>query len=187
MPSPIGHALAGAAIALSAHPTLARRGVPDGEPAAAGWSWPALDLRLLLLCMTLAALPDADLLTPVRHRTATHSLISIVVVTIVATAVTGWVTPRRAVRMGLLCGAAWGSHVLLDWLGADPNPPGGIQALWPFSDQWFKTGWDLFPTTERRNLFSMATFLVNAKAAVFEILSMGSLVFAVWLARVRGI
>ena len=46
--------------------------------------------------------------------------------------------------MAVALGAAYGSHVLLDWLGSDSVAPLGVMALWPFSfdyylsdQQWF--------------------------------------------------
>ena len=84
---------------------------------------------------------------------------------------TGWVNPIRdwASRrfgvgtqtfvVGLACGLAWSSHILLDWLGADANPPYGVQAFWPFSDTWFISGVDVFPGTERRNPLSASAML----------------------------
>ena len=52
---------------------------------------------------------------------------------IIAAVVTGWVTGRVRWRWVVLVGAAHASHFLLDWLGAGPLPPAGLQLLWPFS------------------------------------------------------
>ena len=54
MPSPIGHALAGVAVAWAIDPRT--------------------DRRLALTAAGLGALPDIDLLLPMPHRTITHSL-----------------------------------------------------------------------------------------------------------------
>jgi len=69
----------------------------------------------------------------------------------------------------VLCGIAWGSHLVLDWLGADPTPPRGIQALWPFSDRWFISDLDLFRGTERRQIFTSASMIYNLKAVGQEV------------------
>jgi len=172
MPTPIGHLLAGTAIAWSASSTPA--------PGTAG-RW--LNWRVTILCALLAALPDLDLLYQPIHRTVTHSVTSAAFVFIVASAVTGWVTGRQALRLGLLCGAAWGSHTLLDWLGADFNPPRGIQALWPFSDRWFISDWDLFLRVERRQPLSSATVIANLKAAGREIAVLGPILALLWWRR----
>jgi membrane-bound metal-dependent hydrolase YbcI (DUF457 family) len=167
MPSPIGHALAGVAIAWAVQP-------PRPNPRSA---W-----KLAAVCAGLAMLPDIDLVYLPIHRTATHSIPVGIVVTIIAVAVTGRVTRT----VGLACGLAWTSHVVLDWLGADANPPQGIQMLWPFSDQWYHSGWDLFPGTERRQPLGARGMARNLRAAFQEIAIMGSLVLAVWLARQRA-
>jgi len=157
--------------------------------------------RLTAVCAALAALPDADLLYQPIHRTVTHSLPSAVLVTIIAAAVTGWVTRRKAgvsgnpgwdaastraaVGIGLMCGAAWGSHILLDWLGSDSNAPRGIQALWPLSDRWYISGWDVFSRVERRRPFSLSTIRTNLAAISREIMILGPVVMTVWYARRR--
>lgn len=170
MPSPVGHLLAGSAIALIAQRAASRpRDVP----------------RQMILCAALAALPDADLLIPATHRTITHSITSIPVIFILATLVTGWVTGRSGWRLGLLCATAWASHIPLDWFGADLNPPSGIQLLWPVSDHWFISGIDLFASTERRGVLTPAAMITNARAAVQELVILGPVVVWLWLWRRR--
>jgi len=89
MPSPIGHALSGVAIAWTA--SLAEP--PDN-------SGRTLSDRWLPIYMALAAAPDLDLLVHGAHRTATHSVTAMLLVTIVAAVVTGQVTRLRASRFG---------------------------------------------------------------------------------------
>ena len=112
--------------------------------------------------------------------------------TIVAVGVTGWVTPirdwcrryfgveSRTVIVGLACGLAWSSHILLDWLGADANPPYGVQAFWPFSERWFFSGVNVFPGTQRRDPLSTRAMLINLRAAVQETVMMGAVAAAAW-------
>jgi membrane-bound metal-dependent hydrolase YbcI (DUF457 family) len=175
MPSPIGHLLAGVSVALAA------------QTAARPISW-----RFGAACAVLAALPDADLaVAPALHRTVTHSVTSALVLMIIAAGVTGWVTRSadgrpmwpQAWRVGLICGLAWASHLVLDWLGSDPSPPRGIQLLWPFSERWFISGANLFPGTERRNPFTLAATIQNARAALFELVLMGTIAGTLWWAR----
>jgi hypothetical protein len=169
MPSPIGHALGGAAVAL----------IADLWPGR-----PVERLRFPLTCAGLAAFPDVDLLLPIVHRTMTHSLVAVVLTTIIAAAVTGKVTAFRW-RVALTCGAAYASHLLLDWLQTDPTPPSGLQALWPLSSTWFISGWDVFRATERRHLLEWATMRSNALAVVQEIAILGPVVVGLWLVRVK--
>jgi membrane-bound metal-dependent hydrolase YbcI (DUF457 family) len=153
MPSPVGHALAGAAVARLA-PTR----------------------RHVLACATLAALPDLDLLLPIVHRTATHSVTAVAVTFIVAAMVTGEVTRWKTAAV---CALAYASHLFLDWLGMDRRPPFGLQMLWPFSDRWFISGADLFPQTTR-TLFTRAAILQNLHAVGVEVAIMLPIVLIVW-------
>ena len=89
MPSPIGHALSGVAIAWTASLAEPRDGT--GRTVSDRW---------LPIYVALAAAPDLDLLVHGAHRTATHSVTAMLLVTIVAAAVTGQVTRLRASRFG---------------------------------------------------------------------------------------
>ena len=174
MPSPIGHALAGLAVAWGSDLLPPRAG---GRPEGVHHDH---------LCVMLAVLPDADLLLPIAHRTVTHSFAAVAAVAllmIVAGSVTGKVTARFAVA----CVAAYASHLLLDWLQADPTPPLGIQALWPASSRWFISGWDILRPTERRHMFEPATMQRNVLAVVQEIVVLGPVAAAAWLVRVKAL
>ena len=171
MPSPIGHALSGLAVVWGA----------DLLP-----SQPVSSPRLALTCAALAALPDIDLLLPIAHRTATHSLAAVIAVgllMIVAGAVTGRVTTKIAV----VCAAAYASHLLLDWMAVDLVPPRGLQLLWPFSDRWFISGWDVFRGTERRHLLTVATLRTNLAAVTQEIAILAPVALVAWLVRVKAL
>ena len=175
MPSPIGHALGGLAVAWAADllPPRATLGSREGPRSA-------------YFCVALAVLPDADLLLPIAHRTVTHSFAAVAAVAllmIVAGSVTGKVTARFAVA----CVAAYASHLLLDWFQADPTPPLGIQALWPASSRWFISGWDILRPTERRHMFEPATMQRNVLAVVQEIVVLGPVAAAAWLVRVKAL
>lgn len=175
MPSPVGHTLAGVAVALAAErlPLRLARQLP---------SFP----RLVILTVALAVAADLDLLArPLgfgyAHRMATHSLVCVAVMTIVATAVTGWVTGRVAWGLALAVSAAHGSHLLLDWLAEDPHVPQGIQLLWPFSRAWFISGWDIFLRTERDEAFTAYGVAINTRAALRELVVVGPIVLAlIW-------
>jgi len=168
MPSPIGHALAGTAVAWAADAVDGRQSSP----------------RFVATCALLAAAADVDLLLPRYHRSVTHSALAIVIVLIVAAAVTGRVNRWR---VALVCAAAYASHPLLDWLGADTLPPFGIQFLWPFVRTFFVSGLDLFAETERRHPFSGPTLLQNLRAAAQEVAIIGPIVVASWLVRVKAL
>ncbi len=168
MPSPIGHVLAGAAIAWTADSIDHRKSTAT----------------LVAMSAVLAAVPDLDLLLPRFHRSATHSLTAVVLVFIIAAAVTGRVTRWR---VALICASAYATHLLLDWLGADQFSPAGIQLLWPFSQQFFMSGWDVFEQTERRHLFLRATIEQNVHAVAREIVILAPIAAAAWLVRVKAL
>lgn len=164
MPSPVGHALAGVAIVCGADIATHRRSSGRLMAAAAG----------------LAMLPDLDLVLPGTHRTATHSLAAACLTFIVAALVTGQVTRWRT---AVICGLAYASHLLLDWLGADFSPPRGIQLLWPFSGRWFISNLDVFRQTARRYFWTPPIVRQNAIAVAQEIAILLPLVIGLWLAR----
>jgi membrane-bound metal-dependent hydrolase YbcI (DUF457 family) len=171
MPSPIGHVLAGVALALAAD---------TASPSV--WSRVPFKTGVVIVA-GLAALPDLDLIYPPLHRAFTHSIGSVILVTIMGAVVTGRVTGRRSLAFGAVCGAAWASHLLLDWLGVDPNPPYGIRALWPFSDSWFIASRQIFPGTERRQLLTVAALATNLYAAAIETAIVAPVVMVIWLIR----
>ncbi len=186
MPSPVGHVIAGAAIG---------RAITPDDPRVVWW------------CAILATSADVDLLFPGAHRTVTHSVGAVMFVTILAILVTGKVTAvgvrpgdRSGDRSGtdpgrvgvrprvcpLIVGAlvaAFASHIILDWLGADPTPPQGIKLLWPFSDGWYISGWDIFRGTARRNIFTARSMWINATAIAQEIAITGPIAWVVFRLR----
>jgi membrane-bound metal-dependent hydrolase YbcI (DUF457 family) len=174
MPSTIGHAIAGAAVAW-------------GADAVGGGSHSGADRRpsLALTCAAIAAAPDLDLLFH-THRTATHSVGATILVALVAGAVAARAR-LPIVRVAIVCGAAHASHVLLDWLGVDPFPPYGIQALWPFSNGWFISGLDVFRQTARRQFLSEGSIRTNALAVAQEIAILGPVGWAAWSVRVKAL
>jgi inner membrane protein len=193
MPSPVGHALAGVAVAWASDLAPGRRAWRTTDPKASLFA--RAGGTLTLACGALAAAPDLDLFFPIRHRAVTHSLGAVIVIFIVAAAVTGWVRPglepeRPAppiLRIGLMCAAAYGSHLFLDWLSVDTSFPYGLQALWPFSDGWYISGLDLFPGTERRHLLSLAAFRTNLIAVSHEAAILLPVLGLLWLVRVKAL
>jgi hypothetical protein len=143
MPSPIGHALGA---------------------AAAGWALdrqrPSLRRTALLVAVGLA--PDLDLLFG-THSTYTHSVGAVALVTVIA-----WFVTRDA-RLTAAVGAAWGSHLLLDWLGSDSRDPIGIMALWPFSTGHYQSDLHVFDAISRRYWMPEQFIWGNLRAAAREV------------------
>lgn len=180
MPSPIGHVLAGLAVGWVSEPARAGTAAAARRP---GWPWVT---RLALGCAALAALPDADLLIPAAHRTATHSLTATFMILIVSVGVTRQVTGRADWRVAAALAFAQVTHVALDWLGADPFPPAGIQAFWPLDDRFFIAPVTLFPGVER-NFSKPEVISANLYAALVECLVMGPVAWVAWAARTRRV
>jgi membrane-bound metal-dependent hydrolase YbcI (DUF457 family) len=184
MPSPIGHALAGLAVAWTADLVPGNRAWRDA-PGSASWLERAGG-GFTLLCAGLAAAPDLDLAFPGAHRTVTHSIGAVVVVAVVAAALAHR-AGRPVLRITLMCAAAWGSHLLLDWLGVDRYPPRGIMALWPISHAWYISELDIFRQTARLRIFTRPVMLVNLKAIAQEIAILAPIAAALWLVRVKAL
>lgn len=178
MPSPIGHTLAGLAVGWLADP----RPAAPGQPSTTWRTRLRASLTpFVLWCAAIAALPDADLLIPHFHRTATHSVTATVLILIIAAAVTGKVTWSTRWRFALALAAAHATHLLLDWLGTDRNPPAGLQMLWPFDGAFYISNWDVFPPVARGRI-SSHMIAINANAALWEIALMGPVAALAWCA-----
>ena len=107
-----------------------------------------------LVSAGLAASPDIDLLFQ-SHRTVTHSAGAVIVVALISAAVAA--NAQRPIgRVAAMCAAAYGTHLLLDWLCADNYPPRGLQVLWPFTSEWYIAGWEVFRRTSRNDLLTPA-------------------------------
>ena len=162
MPTPLGHALAGVAIA---------------GLSGSGKRVPVSHIAVLVLCATA---PDMDLLLRFvdgvnHHRGATHSLGAVALVAALA-----FVLRRLGVGLPPVpaIGAAWASHVLLDFLGLDTSPPAGEMALWPWSDAFYVSPVALFYDVRRS--FSPSAIGHNAIAVVIELLILVPIVMFCW-------
>lgn len=161
MPTPIGHALAGIAVAGT------RRGA----------SMPGRHVAILAFC---ASAPDLDLLLRLfdgvnHHRGASHSLGAAVLV-FAATLLL-----RRAgvdLPGAALMGGAWASHVVLDYLGLDTSPPFGEMALWPFSGAFYISPVSIFFDIPRS--FTAAAIRHNLVAVAIELAVLGPVAWLAW-------
>jgi hypothetical protein len=93
----------------------------------------------------LGVLPDVDLLFGV-HSMYTHSVGATLVVLLAIAAL----TPTRRWQAACAGAAAYGSHILLDWLGHDTTPPIGIMALWPVTSSYYEADIHWFMAITRR-------------------------------------
>jgi membrane-bound metal-dependent hydrolase YbcI (DUF457 family) len=130
MALPIAHATAGYLVARAA-----RR--PPGSDRSIGAGWRAA------LFMFIGNLPDLDFLVGFAvghpglvHRGFSHTLLAAALFGVAAGAFVSWRGRERFGPAALAFGAAYGSHILLDWMTTDTRPPLGGQFLWPFSDAY---------------------------------------------------
>jgi inner membrane protein len=156
MPSPIGHALGAIAAGWLLEPDHTTRTPRLAAPRIATAGFAALGVAA-----------DLDLLVG-AHRGPTHSVGAIVLVAIVTWLVLGR-RPGRA-RWAVASAAAYGSHLLLDWLGSDTSAPFGIPALWPFSSAYLQAPWPLFLAVSRRIHQPELFWIPNALAIAREVL-----------------
>lgn len=154
MPSPLGHALGGAAVGL-----LVSRRTPR----------PFLSAASLAL---IACLPDLDLFTR-QHSGITHSIGFAVLAGLVAAVAQ---TDRR---FAVAAAAAYASHILFDWLGYDSAPPLGVMALWPFSSDYFIAPVTPLPPVSRR--YWMPGFWMHTlEVALLELAVFGAFAALAW-------
>jgi hypothetical protein len=170
MPTPVGHALAGLATGWFA------------EAAAKQPSRPVLS-RLTIACVAAAAAPDLDILFR-SHRTYAHSIGVACLAGIIA-----WLIARRRSNrpfaVAFAIALAYGSHLLLDWLGKDSAPPYGLMVLWPFSSRFYISGADLFLEVSRSYGKPEEFIVGNFKAVGWESLLLAPIVAVAWWLRRR--
>jgi inner membrane protein len=172
MPSPVGHAMAGVAagwLIAGAPRTFRDR---DGLKEAAVFA-------------ALGMLPDMDLLLGM-HSGPTHSVGAAALVGAVALATAvAWAFPRPG-RFAVACLAAYGSHVLLDWLGTDASPPLGIMAFWPFSRAYYESDLHVFMAISRRYYQGWVFVEQNVRALGLEVAFLAPVFLLVFVFRRRG-
>jgi membrane-bound metal-dependent hydrolase YbcI (DUF457 family) len=167
MPSPVGHALGGLALGW-----LAASGQRIERPIVA-----------TILFAGLAVVPDVDVLVEGTHRLYTHSVAAVALVAALAALVPGRPLGLSRTRFALACTLAYGSHLLLDWMGDDRSVPIGIRALWPFTDAYFQSSLRWFPPVERR-YWLPGFWSANVRAIAWELLVLAPVAAAaLWLLR----
>jgi hypothetical protein len=174
MPSPFAHAVAGLTVHLLASRTREE----------------LRDVRRATLVVGAALVPDVDLLFRFvdgrnHHNNETHSIGFAVAAGLLA----ALVLPRlrvvrpRALAVAMALGVA--SHVVLDYLNRDTNPPIGIMALWPLTRDYYKIPWPVFLDIGRT--LEWETVAHNLRAGVWEACLLLPVLWAAWRWRERRI
>jgi len=168
VPSPVGHFLFGLATHVAAAP-----------PSDVAWR------ARTVVTVACALAPDLDFvahLWGVRwHQRHTHSLGAAVMAAAAVALVAALRGSPRWRGLGLAAFLGWTSHVALDFLNVDTNPPIGVMALWPLSDGFFKFPWPIFMDVGRTLDWNMVRH--NTLAVGWEVVALGALLVLVWRRR----
>lgn len=166
MASPVGHTLSGLTLKMLCQSNNKEKVFFSRETAAA---------------IVIANLPDVDLIPGILtgdssrwHHQFTHSFFFAVMVSVCIMAAA--VLVRRAegnvVRPALLGGGLIVMHLALDLFTADPQPPVGLQVLWPFSSAYFIAPWSPLERVLRGG-FNPHMLLIWLKIALKEAVIFG--------------
>jgi membrane-bound metal-dependent hydrolase YbcI (DUF457 family) len=133
MCTPIGHALAGAAVYRGG----------SGKEIRSPWFF-----VFILLC---ANLPDVDFLfgyvagnPNLYHHMWTHSLVFCAGVGLLTTLGIRMYRKQQSLRSGLLAFGAVLSHLVLDYFTVDQNSPSGIKLFWPLTEKYYISSVPIF-------------------------------------------
>ena len=163
MPSPVAHVLGGLATAFVVDSFVRR---------------PSVTGSVLIASAMMAVAPDFDLLAD-THRTYSHSVGGVAIVGVMC-----WLLVRARssnVSIAAILTAAYASHLPLDWLSKDTREPSGLTALWPFTAEYYQSGWDVFPEISRRYWLLDEFIFSNLKAAAWELGVMTPVLFLAWV------
>jgi membrane-bound metal-dependent hydrolase YbcI (DUF457 family) len=167
MPTPVGHALAGAGIF-----------------AATGTHPPRRDDWLLSSSVLAACFPDIDfgisfLAGQNYHHYFTHSLGFNIIFVVAAYALARLWRRDQPLRDAAILGAAYLSHLLLDMLSKDTAAPYGIELFWPLSSGFHISPVLLFDDIWRGTVAKLLG-LHNWLAVAREVAIVGPVALALW-------
>jgi membrane-bound metal-dependent hydrolase YbcI (DUF457 family) len=133
-----------------------------------------------------AVAPDLDLLLRFvdgrnHHQGASHSLGAALLAGLAALALARLRRWPHPALLGLLAFGGWASHLVLDYLGRDTNPPIGIPALWPFAPGYYKSPWPLFMDIGRT--LTWEGVFHNAVAVAWELAIFVPVMLLLWRLR----
>ena len=118
-----------------------------------------------------ALAPDVDLLFRFvdgrnHHNNETHSIGAAILAGALAAVVLRALHFARAGALAFATSVSWTTHVVLDYLNRDTNPPIGLMALWPLSADHYKVPWPIFLDIGRK--LDGETLVRNLVAAAWE-------------------
>ncbi|RPI85044.1 MAG: metal-dependent hydrolase [Chloroflexi bacterium] len=179
MPSPVGHTIAGLAVALISQKRKNRR-----------YIFP------IILCVFFATVPDFDFIPGLLmnrpalfHGDLTHSIGFAFVISAVA-AVSLRLKGLSILSTFTLGFTSYLTHLLLDLFNPDGRPPYGIPLLWPISETYYLSPWTMFTGVQHASSTSTTTLdflrqvitFHNIKAIGVEILLVTPIsILIIWL------
>ena len=178
MPTPIGHALAGAIVFYSSPGKIKNT------------------TTLLLAAVFFSLLPDIDFLfgfplgDPNRfHHNFTHSFVFVILMGLVGGLLYAKLFQQRSLIYSAIFISAGISHVILDILAMDKRAPFGCPIFWPFSQQYYISPIILFSDVSRvsdSKLFIGSLFNWHnlATVGVEMLMLIPILVFILWKKKV---
>ena len=125
---------------------------------------------VLAVCGLCDMLPDVDFLLG-GHRGMSHTVGAALAVGVLIAVV------DRRPAVWLAAAAAYGTHVLLDWLGTDTVAPIGVMALWPFDQAFYLSPYHWFSPVCRQYWLGEC-WVGLARAVWWELLVLGPVALA---------
>ena len=175
MATPVGHTLSAYTILLAFQPSLASK-------VRSKWIG-------LATAFVFGNLADADFAVayfvqnPVwRHHFFSHSIPFVILFALFCFLIFSFLRQRKPLQLALLLGAAYGTHVLLDFFTDDGSSPFGIPLLWPFTHHHFLASDPLFFATQRGSLEALIS-LHNLTAMAIECLLLAPVAWLVFRVR----
>ncbi len=142
MSTPLGHSLAGYVIALFTCNAKITKSVSQ-----------------VLLLIFIANFPDLDILPGIIvgkpnlfHHGISHSIGAAIILCSILTIIL-YIKNKQVSKkqIGVYFGL-YSSHLVLDYLSKDGRPPAGIPVLWPFSQDYYISSYQIFPGVKHSNL-----------------------------------
>jgi membrane-bound metal-dependent hydrolase YbcI (DUF457 family) len=167
MPSPLAHGLAG----LTVHVLASRSRDELRDPWRLG------------VIVGAALAPDLDLAFRLvdgrnHHSYEFHSIGFGLLAALAGALVFRLLRWKRPLALALVVCLSWTSHLVLDYLNVDTNPPIGLMALWPFSGAFYKSPVPLFMDIGRT--LTWTTVRHDAVAGAWECVVLIPLLLGSW-------
>jgi membrane-bound metal-dependent hydrolase YbcI (DUF457 family) len=119
-----------------------------------------------------------------HHQSEGHSLGVGLALAVAVSAAAGLLGVRRPLTLGLAALLGFSSHLLLDVLNVDTNPPIGLMVLWPWSRDYFKAPWPVFLDIGRT--LNWRTVRHDTVAVAWELCLLCPVLIAAWRLRARS-